>query len=204
METLQRIVIPSSLITFGFIVIFFTFVQSDRVNLSTNSRRLNAFIGAACVILGLILLYLFPVNEASVAITTIPSSITTTTASSPSSTSTTQIITKTALDTSPTVTLSTPVQSCKSITKEQFESIKQAPDLQTTIGMLQEPSSGGNYQSFKSGDRIISGRLISTTLPLSETNQLGLLPIKEQNGSGVYLTYSEYIAVSDGEYWCIK
>lgn len=187
MELLQAFIVPSSIIIFGLLVIIMSLAQIDSVNSSKLMRRMQILVGLSCVLLGLVLSFIplilgrQPITENPTAPSIIP------------------------INTSPVGSIVPTVNpACKFVTKEQFESIRRSNDLKTANRLLQTFSLNNNYQNYHTGDKLPAGLVISATLAISQTNLEGLLPIKTQDKAGVFLSYSEYNATSDGLYWCIK
>jgi hypothetical protein len=92
---------------------------------------------------------------------------------------------------------------CPSITSEQIENLKNIQGVSEAISQA-EKYAGYHQTDYQEGEVLPANVLIATNLFSLDFDQMGIIPINNQGGWGLFLTTSELTATKPGTYWCVK
>jgi hypothetical protein len=92
--------------------------------------------------------------------------------------------------------------SCPSLSSAQIEQLKASSDVETAIRQA-ENFAGYHQNDYKKDSQIPNNVVIAMNL-YGDPAEFPVIPIKNNFGSGLFLTTNSFTAPNDGTYWCVQ
>lgn len=187
-------------------------LQKDKKNLFSNHSEAIAIIIAA--IIGLLVVKDPVINAFCSAISSENATIICSQSTPPAATLTAAPPTPSATETlvsspepSPTIRITnTPItidSFCAFLTFSQVSSLQQIQDAADAIRRAEE-FAGFRQNDYQAGDTIPENVVIATNIYTTNFDSVGVIPINNSGGYGLFLTTQEIVASYPGTYWCVR